>query len=86
MGNPTFGTNLLRLVFSQENTDLESRVEEEIRAAMSEFLPYINIRSIETSFSDTNINQAIVRIIFTLNIDLSEDEELTIDLSNYNQG
>ena len=53
---------------------------------MSEFLPYINIRSIETSFSDTNINQAIVRIIFTLNIDLSEDEELTIDLSNYNQG
>ena len=86
LGNPTFGTNLLRLVFSQENTDLESRVEEEIRAAMSEFLPYINIRSIETSFSDTNINQAIVRIIFTLNIDLSEDEELTIDLSNYNQG
>ena len=85
LGNPTFGTNLLRLVFSQENTDLESRVEEEIRAAMSEFLPYINIRSIETSFSDTNINQAIVRIIFTLNIDLSEDEELTIDLSNYNQ-
>jgi hypothetical protein len=79
LGNPTFGTNLLRLVFSQENTDLE-------RAAMSEFLPYINIRSIETSFSDTNINQAIVRIIFTLNIDLSEDEELTIDLSNYNQG
>ena len=86
LGNPTFGTNLLRLVFSQENTDLESRVEEEIRAAMSEFLPYINIRSIETSFSDTNINQAIVRIIFTLNIDLSEYEELTIDLSNYNQG
>ena len=34
LGNPTFGTNLLSLVFSQENTDLESRVEEEIRAAM----------------------------------------------------
>ena len=28
LGNPTFGTNLLSLVFSQENTDLESRVEE----------------------------------------------------------
>ena len=34
LGNPTFGTNLLSLAFSQENTDLESRVEEEIRAAI----------------------------------------------------
>ena len=47
LGNPTFGTNLLSLVFSQENTDLEARVEEEIRAAMSEFLPFINIVNIQ---------------------------------------
>ena len=49
LGNPTFGTNLLPLVFSQENTDLESRVEEEIKA-IGEFLPFINIVSIETNF------------------------------------
>ena len=51
LGNPTFGTNLLSVVFTQENTDLESRVEEEIRAAMGEFLPFINIVNIETNFS-----------------------------------
>ena len=77
---------MFAVLFEQEGSDVENKAEEAIRSAMSEFLPYINIRSIETSFSDTNINQAIVRIIFTLNIDLSEDEELTIDLSNYNQG
>ena len=69
LGNPTFGTNLLSLVFSQENTDLESRVEEEIRASMSEFLPFINIVSIETNFSDTNKNVANVTLEFTLNVD-----------------
>ena len=83
LGNPTFGTNLLSLAFSQENTDLESRVEEEIRGAMSEFLPFINVVSIETKFSDLNINRAIVNIRFTLDVDLTSEENLELDLSTY---
>ena len=84
LGNPTFGTNLLSVVFTQENTDLESRVEEEIRAAMSEFLPFINIVSIETNFSDINKDTAIVNLRFTLNVDATSEENLTLDFSNYN--
>ena len=86
LGNPTFGTNLLSLVFSQENTDLEARVEEEIRAAMSEFLPFINIVNIETNFSDENMSTAIVNLRFTLNVDVTSEENLTLDFSNYNIG
>mgnify|MGYP001309067410 CR=1 FL=1 len=86
LGNPKFGTNLLSLVFSQENTDLESRVEEEIRAAMSEFLPFINIVNIETNFSDENMSTAIVNLRFTLNVDVTSEENLTLDFSNYNIG
>ena len=86
LGNPTFGTNLLSLAFSQENTDLESRVEEEIRAAMSEFLPFINIVSIETNFSDTNKDVANVNLRFTLNVDVTSEENLSLDFSNYNVG
>ena len=86
LGNPTFGTNLLSLVFSQENTDLESRVEEEIRASMGEFLPFINIVSIETNFSDTNKNVANVNLRFTLNVDVTSEENLSLDFSNYNVG
>ena len=84
LGNPTFGTNLLPLVFSQENTDLESRVEEEIRASMGEFLPFINIVSIETNFSETNKNTAIVNVRFTLDVDATSEENLELDFSNYN--
>ena len=86
LGNPTFGTNLLSLVFSQENTDLEARVEEEIRAAMSKFLPFINIVSIETNFSNENMSTAIVNLRFTLNVDVTSEENLTLDFSNYNIG
>ena len=84
LGNPTFGTNLLSLVFTQENTDLEARVEEEIRASMAEFLPFINIVSIETNFSEENMSTAIVNLRFTLNVDTTSEENLTLDFSNYN--
>ena len=86
LGNPTFGTNLLSLVFTQENTDLEARVEEEIRASMAEFLPFINIVSIETNFSEENMSTAIVNLWFTLNVDTTSEENLTLDFSNYNLG
>ena len=86
LGNPTFGTNLLSLVFTQENTDLEARVEEEIRASMAEFLPFINIVSIETNFSEENMSTAIVNLRFTLNVDTTSEENLTLDFSNYNFG
>ena len=86
LGNPNFGTNLLSLVFTQENTDLEARVEEEIRAAMAEFLPFINIVSIATNFSDNDMSTAIVDLIFTLNVDVTSEENLTLDLSNYSIG
>ena len=84
LGNPTFGTNLLSLVFSQENTDLEANVEEEIRASMGEFLPFINIVSIETNFSDTNKDVANVNLRFTLNVDVTSEENLNLNFSNYN--
>ena len=83
LGNPTFGCNLRSLVFTQENTDLESRVEEEIRAAMSEFLPFVSITSIKTNFSDKNMSTAIVNLRFALNIDLTAEEDLALDLSSY---
>ena len=86
LGNPTFGTNLLSLVFTQENTDLEARVEEEIRASMSEFLPNINIVNIQTDFSDENMSTAIVNLRFSLNVDLTSEEDLELDLSSYGGG
>ena len=84
LGNPTFGSELLSVIFEQENTDIESRVEETIRSSMSEFLPFINVVNIQTNFSETNKNVLSVGIKFTLNVDETSEADLTLDLSNYN--
>ena len=84
LGNPTFGSNLISVLFGHENTDVESRIEEEIRAAMDEWLPFINIVSIESTFSDINRNVVNVDLRFTLNVDLTSEENLTLDLSSFN--
>ena len=83
LANPTFGTNLRSLVFSQESTDVESRVEEEIREAMDEFLPFVNIVSIETNFSDIQKGRLTVDLRFNLNVDLTSEENLTLNFSDY---
>ena len=84
LGNPTFGSNLISVLFGHENTDVESRIEEEIRAAMDEWLPFINIVSIESTFSDINRNVVNVDLRFTLNVDLTSEENLALDLSSFN--
>ena len=81
LGNPTFGCNLRSVLFEQENTDIETKIEEEIRQAMGEFLPFVDIQKIETLFSSTNKNIINVRLKFGLNIDSTSQEELSLDLS-----
>ena len=83
LGNPNFGSELLSIIFEQENTDIESRVEETIRSSMSEFLPFINVTNIETAFSPTNKNALGVKIKFTLDVDETSQAELSLDLSSY---
>ena len=81
LGNPTFGCNLRSVLFEQENTDIESKIEEEIRQAIGEFLPFVDIQKIETLLSPTNKNIINVRLKFGLNIDATSQEELSLDLS-----
>jgi len=83
LGNPTFGSDLLAVCFEIEGDDLETKVEETIESAMSEFLPFVIIESIETKFSDINRNTINVSMRFTLNVDSASSETLSIDVSNY---
>ena len=83
LGNPNFGSDLFAVLFEQEGDDIETKVEEAVRSAMSEFLPFVNIISIQTVFSPTNRNAVNVSMQFSLNIDSSSTENLSIDLNNY---
>tara|TARA_R110000824_G_scaffold166869_2_gene343642 strand:- start:604 stop:1014 length:411 start_codon:yes stop_codon:yes gene_type:complete len=83
LGNPSFGSDLFAVLFEQEGDDLESKVEEAIRSAMSEFLPFVIINNIRTNFSTTNNNTINVSMQFSLNVDTTSSEKLSIDVTNY---
>ena len=83
LGNPEFGSDLFKVVFEQEGDDIESKVEEAIRSAMSRFLPFILVDEIETQFSSLNKNALNVSIKFSLNVDTTNVDKLSIDLVNY---
>ena len=69
LGNPTFGSDLMRIIFEQDDGSLGDRIEETIRASVSEWLPYVNIKSIETTTDERNPNQLNVRLDFTIDVD-----------------
>ena len=83
LGNPEFGSELLAVIFEQEGEDIENKVEEAIRSAMSQWLPFIIIDEIETNFSERNRNVINVSIGFSINVDTTNKSKLSIDLANY---
>ena len=83
LGNPNFGSNLFAVLFEQEGSDVENKAEEAIRSAMIEFLPFVIIDNIEASFSARNNNIINVSIQFSLNVDTTSSEKISIDVTNY---
>jgi len=69
LGNPTFGSDLYRVLFEPDDGNIASSIEEAIREAMGEWLPYINIKSIDVTTSGELQNAVNVRIDFTINVD-----------------
>ena len=78
LGNPTFGSNLMRVVFEPDDGSIGDKVEEAIRSAMSEWLPYVKIVSVETTSDDRNPNKINVSMNFSIDID---QRVATLDLN-----
>ena len=80
LGNPTFGSDLTRILFEPDVEDIGSVIEETIRASVSEWLPFVNIKSIKTTSSERNPNLLNVRLQFTIDVDQNV-ETLDLDLT-----
>ena len=80
LGNPTFGSDLMRILFDQDDGGLGDRIEETIRSSVSEWLPYVNIKSIKTTSDERNPNLLNVRLQFTIDVDQNV-ETLDLDLT-----
>ena len=80
LGNPNFGSDLMRLLFEPHNEDLEVAIEETIRSSIDEFLPYVLIRDIKVTPSPRNQNLLSVRLQFSVNVDQTI-QTLDLDLA-----
>ena len=78
LGNPEFGSNLMKVVFEPDNGDIEASVEEEIRASISNGLPFVNIVDIKVSSDRYNVNRLNIKINFS--VDTGNVEEVNMNL------
>ena len=66
LGQPAFGSSLHEILFAPLNEDFNEIIETAIRESLNKWLPYINIKNIEITMPDYNINQVNIAIDFGL--------------------
>ena len=77
---PDFGSNLRSLLFEQEDENLNVDIKEAIQEAMSTWLPYINISSVDITQNEKIPNQMKVDIDFSLNYEPDRFNTITLDI------
>ena len=65
---PEFGCNLIDVLFDQNIAEISDRVDEIIREAVSEQLPYIIINNIFVGGSVDDANQLSIQIEFSVSL------------------
>ncbi len=81
LGNPTFGSDLRRILFEPNTDDIDSAIEESIRSSMSEWLPSVNVSNIEITKPEANPHLVNVRLLFTVDVS-AEEAEVKLDLNS----
>ena len=85
---PNFGSRLRELLFEQYTEDLSSRIQEEIQEAISTWLPYINIASVNIIQSDEDPNtypqEPSTKIVYVLHsLAFSKTQNCSFSFSSY---
>ena len=89
VGQPEFGSRLRELCFEQIDDTLPERIEEEVRSAVSVWLPYINIIEVATLTEEGDKNKIFVRMKYSTSLNPQTIEQIELgtsyshDLSNY---
>ena len=69
LGQPTFGSDLHTMLFEPMDEDFSDILRESIRSSLEKWLPYINIKNIEVTMPDYNINRVNISIDFGLSFE-----------------
>jgi len=83
LGQPAFGSNLHSILFEPMNEDFGDILEDSIRTSMETWLPYINIKNIEITFPDYDINTVNIIIDFGLSFEPDRFETVSVSFDQF---
>ena len=69
LGQPTFGSDLHTMLFEPMDEDFSDILKSSIKDSLDKWLPYINIKNIEITMPDYNINRVNISIDFGLSFE-----------------
>ena len=81
VGQPDFGSRLRELCFEQIDDTLPERIEEEVRRAVSVWLPYINIIEVATLTEEGDKNKIFVRMKYSTSLNPQTIDQIELDTS-----
>ena len=81
VGQPTFGADLLLVLFEPMSENLLDRLEDSINEAISEWLPYISINLLEVEPAEFEVNQLNIKIEFYLTMNPNMFETITLSFA-----
>ena len=79
VGQPEFGSRMREICFEQIDDDLPNKIEEEVRRAVSSWLPYIIIQEVNTLTDDGDENKIFVEVKYTTVLNQQTLESITLD-------
>ena len=83
LGQPAFGSQLHSILFEPMNEDFSDILEDSIRTSLETWLPYINIKNIEITMPDYNINQVNIAIDFGLSFEPDRFETVSVSFDQF---
>ena len=82
VGQPTFGSRLRELCFEQIDDTLPQRIEEEVRKAVTNWLPYINLIEVATLTEEGDKNKIFVRVKYSTSLNPQTTQQIELDTIN----
>jgi len=79
VGQPEFGSRMREICFEPIDDNLPTKIEEEVRRAVSSWLPYINIQEVNTLTDDGDENKIFVEVKYSTVLNQQTSESITLD-------
>ena len=83
LGQPAFGSQFHSILFEPMNEDFSDILEDSIKESLATWLPYINIKNIEITIPDYNINRVNIAIDFGLSFEPDRFESVSVNFDQF---